>query len=144
MNYLLDTCAVSELIKKNPDQNVVCWMSGIDESRLFISVLTIGEIHKGIEKLPEGRKKENLHDWVNSDLTERFNNKILSFDLRAAAVWGKIQARSELSGKTMPIMDGLIAASAISHELTVVTRNISDMEFSGALLINPWDADRHH
>jgi len=138
MNYLLDTCVISELIKKNPSQKVIKWVLTTEEPRIFISVLTIGEIHKGIEKLPESKKKEKLHKWVNYDLKERFRNRIIDFDLQTATVWGKIQAQSELLGKGMSAIDGLIVATGISYDLTVVTRNIKDMEISGATLLNPW------
>ena len=139
MKYLLDTCVLSELIKKNPCQQVVNWVSKNDESNLFISVLTIGEIHKGIEKLPESKKKEKLHQLVNYDLKARFETRIIDFDLKIATVWGKIQAHSELLGKGMPAIDGLIVATGISYDLTVVTRNTTDMEISGAALLNPWE-----
>jgi len=138
MNYLLDTCVLSELVKNNPNTKVVEWVSKTEEAHLFISVLTIGEIHKGIEKLPESKKKEKLHEWVKYDLKERFKNRIIDFDLQTATVWGKIQAQSELSGKGMPAIDGQIVATGISYDLTVVTRNIKDMEISGASLLNPW------
>ena len=139
MKYLLDTCVLSELIKKNPNQKVVKWVSGNDESNLFISVLTIGEIHKGIEKLQESKKKDKLHQWVNCDLQERFKSRIIDFDLKTAMVWGKVQAHSELSGRGMPAIDGQIVATGISYDLTVVTRNTTDMEISGADLLNPWE-----
>lgn len=138
MNYLLDTCVISELTKNNPSPNVVEWISKIKESSLFLSVLTIGEIHKGIEKLPASKKKEKLHKWVNYDLNERFKNKILDFDLRTATTWGKIQAQSELLGHPLPAIDGLIAATGIAYDLIIATRNTKDMEISGATLFNPW------
>ena len=138
MNYLLDTCVISELTKKNPNPNVVKWISNIEETRLFISVLTIGEIHKGIEKLPKSSKREKLHKWVNTDLKERFSKKTIDFDLRTAVTWGKIQARSELAGQTLPAIDGLIAATGITHDLIVVTRNTQDMKISEVSLLNPW------
>ena len=138
MKYLLDTCVISELIKKKPNPKIVKWIAKAEESSLFMSVLTIGEIHKGIEKLPESRKKEKLHDWVRYDLEERFQNRILNFDLQTAVIWGRIQAHSELSGKAMPAIDGLIAATGLSYDLAVVTRNTTDMEISGVTLINPW------
>jgi len=138
MKYLLDTCVISELIKKTPSKQVVCWISEIPETNLYISVLTIGEIHKGIEKLPESKKKEKLHKWVNFDLQERFKNRIINLDLQVATTWGKIQAQSELAGKAMPAIDGLIIATGISHDLIVVTRNIPDMEIKGISLLNPW------
>lgn len=104
-----------------------------------LSVIAIGEIHKGIEKLPESKKKEKLHRWVNYDLKERFRNRIIDFDLKTATVWGQIQAHSELSGKAMPAIDGQIVATGISYDLTIVTRNTKDMEISGAILHNPWE-----
>ena len=138
MKYLLDTCVISELIKKNPNKQVVKWISGTTETNLFISVLTIGELHKGIEKLPESRKKEKLHKWVNYDLKERFKDRIVNFDLQVANIWGKIQAWSESAGKAMPAIDGMIAAIGIANDFIIVTRNTSDMEISGACLLDPW------
>ncbi len=100
MKYLLDTCVLSELVKKKPDQKVIEWISDIEESKLFVSVLTIGEIHKGIEKLPKSARRATLLQWVNEDLRKRFRGRILPFDLQTAAVWGTMQARAEMSGKT--------------------------------------------
>jgi len=139
MKYLLDTCVVSELTKQKPNPKVTAWVTNIEESKLFLSVLTFGEIHKGIEKLPESKKKEKLHNWVNFELTERFKNKIINFDLQVATTWGKIQALSESAGKGMPTIDGQIAATGIFYDLVVVTRNTSDMEISGVALFNPWE-----
>ncbi len=138
MKYLLDTCVISELIKQEPNQKVVQWISNIEEARLFISVLTIGELHKGIEKLPENRKKSTLHKWLTYDLKKRFKNRIIDFDIQTATTWGKVQAKSELLGKTLPAIDGLIAATGLFHDLVVVTRNIKDMKVSGVDLLNPW------
>ena len=140
MNYLLDTCVISELFKKQPDLNVVEWVSNIDETNLFISVLTIGEIHKGIEKLPASKKKDKLHKWVNIDLKERFNNRIIDIDRHVVTTWGKVQARSEFLGQALPAIDGLIASTGIAHDLIVVTRNTKDMEISGVTLLDPWEA----
>lgn len=139
MKYLLDTCVVSELIKKKPNSRVAAWVANSEESKLFLSVLTFGEIRKGIEKLPESKKKEKLHNWVNFELRERFEKRIIDFDLQVATTWGKTQAFSESAGKGMPTIDGQIAATGITHNLTVVTRNISDMEISGVPLLNPWE-----
>ena len=138
MNYLLDTCVISELIKKQPNPKVAKWISDVEETSLFISVLTIGELHKGIEKLPESKKKNKLHKWVTYDLKKRFENKIIDFDLQTATIWGKIQAKSELLDQTLPAIDALIAATGIAHDLIVVTRNTKDMETSGVDLLNPW------
>ncbi len=139
MKFLLDTCVISELSKKEPTLCVVQWISSVDESNLFISALTIGEIYKGIEKLPDSVKKSTLYSWVAHDLEERFHNRILPFDSPVAATWGKMQARSESAGKPMPIIDGQIAATGSYHKLTVATRNISDMKISGISLYNPWE-----
>jgi predicted nucleic acid-binding protein len=82
-----------------------------------------------------------LLQWVDEDLQERFKGRIAPFNIHTATVWGKMQAKAEMSGKTMPIIDGMIAATAITHNFAMATRNISDMEASKALLINPWDED---
>jgi len=139
MNYLLDTCIISELLKKKPNHGVVQWISAIDETRLFISVFTIGEIYKGIEKLPAGKKKEKLYEWVAIDLKERFNHKIVDFDIHTATTWGRIQAQSERAGHSLPAIDGLIAATGITHGFVIVTRNTRDMEINGVSLLNPWE-----
>ncbi len=139
MKFLLDTCVVSELVKKQPDQKVASWVSSINENNFFLSVLTIGEIHKGVEKLPNSERKSRLKIWITHDLPERFYNRILDFDIATASLWGKIQAKSEMAGKSMPIIDGQIASTGIHNNLTVVTRNIADMEISGADLYNPWN-----
>ncbi len=138
MKYLLDTCVISELIKKKPDSKVVQWIAQQEENNFFLSVLTFGEIHKGIDKMPMSKKKHKLHNWVEFDLKERFEKRIISFTLEVATTWGKIQALSELQGEAMPTVDGQIAATGLAHDLTVVTRNTSDMAISGVDLYNPW------
>ena len=138
MKYLLDTCVISEVIKRKPSSNVIKWIKQEEESNFFISVLTIGELHKGIEKLDKSKRKDELHNWVENDLKERFCNRIINIDMPVVTMWGKIQGMTERTGKSMPAIDSLIAATGITHHLTVVTRNISDMKESGAVLYNPW------
>lgn len=138
MKYLLDTCVISEMIRQKPSNKVVDWITGENETNLFISVLTFGELHKGIEKLDQSKRKEELHSWVENDLKERFLSRTLSIDLLVAQVWGKIQGLAEKSGRSLPAIDSLIAATGIAHHLTVVTRNTADMEASGVSLLNPW------
>lgn len=138
MKYLLDTCVVSELVKNIPDQKVQSWLRSVKEEDLYISAITIGEIAKGTEKLPHGKRKEEFIKWMNIGVINRFKNRIINFDLKAASVWGKIQAKSELAGKTMPSIDGQIAACGIANNLIVVTRNGSDMEIIGVSLFDPW------
>jgi predicted nucleic acid-binding protein len=139
MNYLLDTCVISEIIRQKPSRTVAKWIKKEDERNFFISVLTIGELHKGIEKLPESKRKEELHNWVGNDLKERFWNRIIDIDIQVAMMWGKIQGMTERVGRPMPAIDSLIAATGITHHLTVVTRNTSDMKESGVALLNPWE-----
>ncbi|MGA7279996.1 MAG: type II toxin-antitoxin system VapC family toxin [Desulfocapsaceae bacterium] len=138
MKYLLDTCVISELRKKNPDVHVVSWIQGRSEPDLYISVLTIGEMVKGVEKLPESKNKKALLIWLNEDLRLRFENRIIDLDVNILTTWGRIQAASEKIGQPMPAIDSLIAATAITYTLTVVTRNIKDMQISGASLFDPW------
>ncbi len=138
MTYLLDTCVLSELIKKDPNPKVINWVASINENNIYISVLTIGEIHKGVEKIPDGKRRSKLHKWVTYELQGRFQNRILNFDLQVATLWGQLQAHSELKGTPMPAIDGQIAATGVFHNLTVVTRNTSDMAVSDVSLCNPW------
>ena len=138
MNYLLDTCLISELAKSKPDEKVVDWVLGENESSFYISVLTFGELHKGVEKLPESKKKEKLRIWIEEELKNRFQNRIISIDMRVSILWGKIQCLAEKNGNPMPAIDSLIAATGMAYDLTVVTRNAADMEQSGVKLLNPW------
>ncbi|MCJ7600812.1 MAG: type II toxin-antitoxin system VapC family toxin [Desulfobulbaceae bacterium] len=138
MKFLMDTCVISEIIRPKPSSKVIAWIKKEDESNFFISVLTFGELHKGIEKLAESKRKEELHNWVENDLTERFLGRIIDVDIQVAMLWGKIQGIAEKAGKPMPAVDSLIAATGIAHHLTVVTRNTADMEESGVALLNPW------
>ncbi|MBU1564047.1 MAG: type II toxin-antitoxin system VapC family toxin [Proteobacteria bacterium] len=138
MKFLLDTCVISEALRPRPSVNVIQWLQKEEESSLHISVLTIGELHKGIEKMADSKRKEELHNWVENDLKERFHNRILNIDVDVAMQWGKTWVIAKKSGKTMPTIDSLIAATACTHHLTVVTRNTADMEASGVTLLNPW------
>lgn len=138
MNFLLDTCVISEVVKPSPNPLVVSWLGAQTEAHLYLSVLTLGELRRGIERLPPSRKRETLTHWLENELRSRFAGRLVEIDERIAAEWGRIQARAELSGNTLPAIDGLIAASALAHRLTVVTRNVTDMEASGVALFNPW------
>ena len=139
MNYLLDTCIISELIKPKPNSKVIKWLRSCREESLFLSSLTIGEIQKGISKLSESRKKNELQTWLDVELALRFDRRILGIDIAVAKKWGDIQASSELAGNKMPVVDSFIASIGIVHDLTVVTRNTADMKPSGVTLLNPWD-----
>ena len=138
MNYLLDTCVISELIKPKPNSKVVKWLRSCRDENLFLSVLTIGEIQKGISKFPDSHKRNNLQEWMDAELILRFDRRILGIDFKIAQKWGEIQASAEITGTKMPVIDSLIAAIGLIHDLTIVTRDTSGMEKSGAKLFNPW------
>ncbi len=139
MNYLLDTCVISELVKTKPNSRVTQWVRSQDEENLFLSVITIGEIQKGISKLPNGRKKkQQLQNWLSNELRERFTDRILEITVGVAHVWGQVLGDCEIKGAPLPAIDSLIASQGIFHNMTIVTRNISDMESSGVSLFNPW------
>ena len=138
MKYLLDTCVISEVIKPRADKNVISWMQNQDEESLYLSVLTFGEIEKGIEKSPDEARKRKLQLWVEEDLKKRFEGRIVPINIDISVKWGTIQGNAELLGKPMPAIDGLIAVSGLVHNCIVVTRNVSDMEQSTVELLNPW------
>lgn len=138
MKYLLDTCVLSELIKRQPNTDVVYWIKKQEENSLYISALTLGEIEKGIQKTPDGSRKAFLKLWLENDLINRFQGRIISIDAQVSTRWGQVQGVAELKGKPMPAIDGLIAVSALVHSCIVVTRNTSDMLESQAELFDPW------
>lgn len=139
MSYLIDTNSISELVKKTPDPNVVRWFQQQKESELYLSVITFGELHKGIEKLDSSDRKSRLHRWVNEDLYFRFEERILNITLAEANEWGRMLAEVEVQEKSLPAVDVLIAATASVHQLSVVTRNVGGMKAAGVPLINPWE-----
>lgn len=138
MNYLLDTCLLSELRKSEPDAGVAGWISDMDEARLFVSVLSLGEIQKGVAKLKNGRRKNAFQHWLEHDLLRRFDERILPLDLDMALEWGLVSAVNDSHGKPAPVIDALLAVTAITRNLTLVTRN--DKDFSGfpVKVLNPW------
>ena len=138
MKYLLDTCVISEIIKPQADENVIAWMQTQSEENLYLSVLTFGEIEKGIEKSHDEARKRKLQLWVEEDLKQRFEGRIVPIDLDVSVKWGALQGAAELRGKPMPAIDGLIAVSGLVHNCIVVTRNVADMQQSTAELFNPW------
>ena len=139
MNYLLDTCVISELVKPSPDAKVVDWLSSTPTERLYLSVITIGEVRKGLTKLPDSKRKDRLTNWLNT-LIEDYQNRIYPINLTVAENWGIIQGNAEKSGKPMSSLDSLIAAIAYTHNLILVTRNERDFEASNLLIQNPWVA----
>jgi predicted nucleic acid-binding protein len=136
IDYLLDTNVVSELVRPAPDARVVNWVRGIQEPHLFISVLTFGEIRRGIERLPGGTRRDRLQRWLDLDLTDRFEGRILGVDRDVAEVWGVIMGRA---AARLPTLDMLIAATAAHHDMAVATRNTRDFARAGIDYVNPWD-----
>lgn len=139
MSYLIDTNVLSELRRKQPDAHVVEWFAGRAAQSLFLSVLTLGEIRKGIERLDETRtdaaRKQGLGDWLEQELPTFFLGRLLGVDAAVADRWGYVQA---LAGRPTPAIDSLLAATALQHNLTLVTRNVKDFVGMGVNLINPW------
>jgi toxin FitB len=138
VRFLLDTCAISELVKPAPDPGVVNWFAQQDELTLYLSTVSLGELKRGIEKLAPGKRKTFLQRWLTENVIKRFGDRVLPLGTQVCLRWGEMQAQLENEGKPMPAIDGLIAATALHHQLTVVTRNTKDLEASGVALINPW------
>jgi len=141
VRYLLDTCLVSELVCVRPNPTVAAWIAAQQEDRLFLSVLTLGELRKGIERLADGAKRTRLTSWLDGELKLRFSGRLLPVDDEVAERWGLVCAQASRRGATVPVLDGLIAATALVHGMTVVTRNTSDMQATGALVFDPWSVD---
>ena len=137
MKYLLDTCVISELVRSAPDPKVIEWLNEVPSGLLFMSVLTIGEIHKGLKKLPESSRKRQLTTWLNT-LVEEYADRMLPVDLKVAENWGHLQGNAENAGTPMPTIDGLIAATSYTYNLTLVTRNETDFAPSPIPIFNPW------
>lgn len=140
MSYLLDTNAVSEWVKPRPDLGLVRWLDEVDEDRTYLSVLTVGELRKGIERLPEGAKKRRLGGWLTDELVDRFAGRILPVDVAVADLWGGLLAVAQSQGASVAAVDGLIAATALVHGLEVVTRNAEHFAPVGVGVLNPWTA----
>ena len=139
MNYLLDTCVLSEFTRRQPDQRVINWLDSIEEEKLFISVITVGEIQRGIERLPDSHRKTELLVWMNSGLLKRFAERMIAIDAPTMFMWGSLTARLEAAGQLMNVMDSLIVASALQNNLIVATRNVADFLPGGVQVINPWE-----
>jgi toxin FitB len=141
MTFLLDTTVVSEWVKLRPNRGVAAWLAKVDEDRVFISVVTLAELRYGIERMAAGSRRKRLDGWLRNDLPLRFEGRVLPIDAIIADSWGKVVARSEAAGRPISAMDALIAATAETHGMTLVTRNTSDFEASLGLIINPWAKD---
>jgi predicted nucleic acid-binding protein len=138
--FLLATNCISELVRVKPEPIVMAWMEAADETLLYLSVLTLGEIRKSLAVLPQGRKRTRLETWLEVDLRARFSGRILPIDGEIADRWGLLAANAKRVGETLSAIDGLLAATALHHNLTIVSRNVSDFADIGAQVLNPWNA----
>ena len=136
MSYLLDTNVISELTRRKPNPQVETWFKSIPNSALYLSVLSWGEIRKGVELLPDNKRREQLRLWLENELPNWFEDRLLTVDAAVCDRWGRLLAKAE---RPLPAIDSLLAATALHHELRIVTRNISDFEIDGVETINPWD-----
>jgi toxin FitB len=136
--FLLDTNVISELVKPRPEAKVTAWIEGTDESLLYLSVLTLGEIRRGIAALPQSRRRATLEAWLDKDLRARFEDRILAVDQEVADRWGLLTAAARGNGIVFPVIDGLLAATALEHNLTLVTRDTGEIPSMGVSVFNPW------
>ncbi|HTP34148.1 MAG TPA: type II toxin-antitoxin system VapC family toxin [Candidatus Acidoferrales bacterium] len=137
--FLLDTNCISELVRPKPEPRVVQWMESVDEELLYLNVLTLGEIRKGVVGMPQGKRRTRLESWLEADLRARFSGRILTIDSVTADRWGQLAAEAKRKGKTLAVIDGLLAASAIQHNLIVVSRNASGFTGLAIQVLNPWE-----
>ena len=137
MNFVLDTCVLSETIKPKPDMGLIAWLRGQKPDSLFLSAISLGELRKAVDRLPTGKKKRGLLLWLTGMINE-YDGRFLDFDTECALRWGSLTASLEAAGTPMPVLDSMIAACALRHGYTLVTRNDRDYRNSGVLLLNPW------
>lgn len=139
MSYLLDTCTISEMVAAKPNQNVLDWFEYQPESTLYLSVVTTGEIQRGIYQLPTGKRRLKLEAWFFDELIPVFQGRILSIDEPLMAVWAKMIAEFTINGIARPSLDSLIEATGLHHNMILVTRNEKNFRDSQVSLFNPWD-----
>jgi predicted nucleic acid-binding protein len=137
--FLLDTNVISELVKPRPEARVIAFVEATDESLLYLSALTLGEIRRGVASLPQARRRTMLEAWLDKDLRGRFRGRILAIDDEVADRWGLLTARASKMGIALPVIDGLLAATALQHNLTFVTRDTGQMPQIGLAVYNPWE-----
>jgi len=138
MKLLLDTCVLSEIRRELGKQSVKDMVAATPNDLLFLSVLTVGEINKGIELLPVGAKKTDLQRWL-SDLEGEFSDRILTIDVEITTLWGHLTARLQKAGVILPAIDGLMAATSLRHGMKLVTHNTRHFKDTGAIIFDPWE-----
>jgi toxin FitB len=138
--FLLDTNCISEIVRLKPEPRVIAWMEAAEEGLLYLSVLTLGEIRKGLAGLPQSKRRTRLETWLELDLRARFSRRILSIDGHIADRWGLLAAEAKRKGRPLSMIDGLLAATVLHHNLTLVSRNVSDFTHTQVPVLNPWEA----
>ena len=138
MSYLLDTNVVSEVVRPRPNPRLLRWLQAVPDDALHLSVLTLGEIRSGVEKLKAGTKRERLRVWLEQELPAWFEDRLLPIDTRVADRWGRLLVEV---GRPVPAIDSLLAATALTHGLRIVTRNAGDFRFPALDVVNPWEID---
>ena len=138
--FLADTNIPSELTRPNPDRRIVEYLQRIGENSVYMSVLTLGEIRKGVASLPDGRRRRLLEDWIQDSLRPWFANRILPVTEEIVERWGVLAAEAKRCGTVLAVVDGLIAATALEHDLTLLTRNVGDFSGTGVTIVNPWES----
>jgi predicted nucleic acid-binding protein len=138
--FLLDTNCIFEVVRPRPELRVTQWLDAADEHVLYLSVLTLGEIRKGLAFLPQGRQRTHLETWLEVELQRRFSGRILTVDAAIADRWGLLAAEARRKGKALSTIDGLLAATALHHNLAIVSRNARDFAGTQAQVFNPWEA----
>ena len=136
--FLLDTNIPSELTRPQSDPRVEKWLDNADDERPFFSVISLGEIFKGITMLPESRRRTQLQQWVDQTLRPWFDDRVLPVNEAIAETWGILAGECQLKGRPLKVADGLIAATALEHKLTIVTRNVKGFSDLGVRVLNPW------
>lgn len=136
MSYLLDTNVISELIRPKPDKTVLAWFGNVPDDALYLSALSLGEIRKGVERLTNSSRREKLRLWLEHDLREWFGPRILPIGPEVADRWGRLLAQA---ARPIPSIVSLLAATALHHELRLVSRNVKDFDYAGLEVINPWE-----
>lgn len=138
--FLLDTNCVSELVRVQPEPRVMQWVDTAEEGLLYLSVLTLGEIRKGLLAIPQGKRRAHLETWLEVELQARFSGRILPVDAAVAGRWGLLAGQAKRKGMPLGVIDGLLAATALHHNLTVVSRNARDFTNAQVPVLNPWEA----
>jgi predicted nucleic acid-binding protein len=138
--FLVDTNVLSEAVRTKPEPRVLDWIGAADETLLYLSVLTLGEVRKGLALLPQGKRRTRIETWIDVEVQSRFAGRILPINSAVADRWGLLAAEAKKNGRALATIDGLLAATALEHNLTIVTRNVRDFRDTHVLLLNPWDS----